>query len=61
LKSSEQKNWAIKPKLKVLFWAIPKSLSKFRKNPKYIKKVEKLKNNIFLSKIQQMTFKTSIT
>jgi hypothetical protein len=33
--------------LKVLFWAIPKTLSKFLKNPKYIKKVEKLKNYIF--------------
>jgi hypothetical protein len=43
LKSSEKKNWAKKLQLEVLFWAIPKTLSKYCKKSKilYIKKVEK--------------------
>jgi hypothetical protein len=44
-----QKNWALKLKFLLLFWAIPKTISK------YIKKVEKLKKLYFLSKMQQNT------
>jgi hypothetical protein len=36
--SSEKKNWKIKPKLEVFFLGNSKNLTKFGKNPKYIKK-----------------------
>jgi hypothetical protein len=49
LKDFEKKKWAKKFKLEVLFWAIPKTLSKFWKI-----QVEKLKN-IFYQKYNKFS------
>jgi L-fucose mutarotase/ribose pyranase (RbsD/FucU family) len=60
--SSEKMNVVKKPKLEVHSPAVAKTLSKFWKNQKYIKKIKKLKNTSFYEKKKQyMTFKISIT